>query len=145
MQLNQSTQNHLNNPLLNPYEYNRDLEVQLGEKPHFYILLLLQRSVEKGELAKEAHDKGDLVAKGFHLGRMTSLVDALRDRLVFQDMNIIAYNFSELYEYVDFSIQQAVKEAGIDYLESAIMIMNELKQAWEEALHLSGNWKHQVQ
>jgi len=143
MELNTNTQS--NAALLNPYEYNRELESQLSEKPHFYIMLLLQRTVEKGMLAKEAHEKGELVSKGFHLGRMTTLVDALRDRLVFQDQNIIAYNFAELYEYVDFSIQQAVQEAGTDYLESAIMIMNELKQAWEEALHLSGNWKHQTQ
>ena len=46
---------------------------------------------------------------------------------------------NELYEYVDFSIQRAVNEAGTEYLDSAILIMNELKQAWEEAMHLTGN------
>jgi flagellar protein FliS len=126
-------------PLLNEYVYNRQLESELSDKPHSYILLLLQRTVEKGISARDCHSSGDLVAKGFHLGRMTTLVDALRDRLVFKDQNIIAYNFAELYEYVDFSIQQAVHEAGTEYLESAILIMNELKQAWEEALHLTGN------
>jgi len=131
--------------LLKPYVYNRELETDLSEKTHVYILLLLQRSVEKGVLAKECHEKGELVAKGFHLGRMTTLVDALRDRLVFKEQNIIAYNFAELYEYVDFSIQQAVTEAGTEYLDSAILIMNELKQAWEEAMHLTGNGTTPVQ
>lgn len=126
-------------PLLNEYVYNRQLESELSENPHTYILLLLQRTVEKGVTARDCHESGDLVAKGFHLGRMTTLVDALRDRLVFKDQNIIAYNFAELYEYVDFSIQQAVHEAGTEYLESAILIMNELKQAWEEAMHMTGN------
>lgn len=125
--------------LLNEYVYNRQLETELTENPQTYILLLLQRTVEKGITARDCHESGDLVAKGFHLGRMTTLIDALRDRLVFKDQNIIAYNFAELYEYVDFSIQQAVNEAGTEYLESAILIMNELKQAWEEALHLTGN------
>jgi flagellar secretion chaperone FliS len=125
--------------LLNDYVYNRQLETELTENPQTYILLLLQRTVEKGITARDCHESGDLVAKGFHLGRMTTLIDALRDRLVFKDQNIIAYNFAELYEYVDFSIQQAVNEAGTEYLESAILIMNELKQAWEEALHLTGN------
>lgn len=125
--------------LLNDYVYNRQLESELTENPQTYILLLLQRTVEKGITARDCHESGDLVAKGFHLGRMTTLIDALRDRLVFKDQNIIAYNFAELYEYVDFSIQQAVNEAGTEYLESAILIMNELKQAWEEALHLTGN------
>jgi flagellar protein FliS len=133
------------NSLLKPYVYNRELETDLSEKPHLYILLLLQRSVEKGLQAKACHEKGELVSKGFHLGRMTTLVDALRDRLVFKEQNIIAYNFAELYEYVDFSIQQAVNEAGTEYLESAILIMNELKQAWEEALHLTGNSVNPVQ
>jgi flagellar protein FliS len=131
--------------LLKPYVYNRELETDLSEKTHVYILLLLQRSVEKGVQAKECHEKGELVAKGFHLGRMTTLVDALRDRLVFKEQNIIAYNFAELYEYVDFSIQQAVSEAGTEYLDSAILIMNELKQAWEEAMHLTGNGTTPVQ
>ncbi|MBP7901046.1 MAG: flagellar protein FliS [Gammaproteobacteria bacterium] len=132
-QLNTQTQ-----ALLNDYVYNRDLENELSENPHSYILLLLQRTVEKGLTAKECHDCGNLVAKGFHLGRMTTLVDALRDRLVFKDQNIVAYNFAELYEYVDFSIQQAVHEAGTEYLESAILIMNELKHAWEEAILITG-------
>jgi flagellar protein FliS len=131
--------------LLKPYVYDRQLEAELDQKPHVYILLLLQRTVEKGLLAKSCHEKGELVAKGFHLGRMTTLVDALRDRLVFKEQNIIAYNFAELYEYVDYSIQQAVTEAGTDYLESAILIMNELKQAWEEAMHLTGNGINPVQ
>jgi flagellar protein FliS len=131
--------------LLTPYEYNRDLETELSQKPHLFILMLLQRSVEKAVLAKSCHESGELVAKGFHLGRLTSLVDALRDRLVFQDQNIIAYNFADLYEYIDTSLQQAVNEAGTEYLDSAIMILNELKQAWEEAMHLTGNWTHQVQ
>lgn len=131
--------------LLKPYVYDRELESDLSEKTHVYILLLLQRSVEKGMQAKACHEKGELVAKGFHLGRMTTLVDALRDRLVFKEQNIIAYNFAELYEYVDFSIQQAVTEAGTEYLESAILIMNELKQAWEEAMHLTGNGTTPVQ
>lgn len=125
--------------LLNPYVYDRALETELDKQPHLYILLLLQRTVEKGLQAKACHESGTLVEKGFHLGRMTTLVDALRDRLVFSEQNIIAYNFAELYEYVDHSIQQAVTEAGTDYLESAILIMNELKQAWEEAMHLTGN------
>lgn len=129
------------NALLAPYQYNRQLEAQLDEQPHYYVMMLFQRAVEKGLLAKESHEKGELVAKGFHLGRMTTLVDALRDRLVFQDQNIIAYNFAELYEYVDFSIQQAVHEAGTEYLDSAILIMNELTQAWEDALHLTGQHK----
>lgn len=133
------------NTLLSDYVYNRQLETELAEQPHTYILLLLQRSVEKGILARDCHQAGDLVAKGFHLGRMTTLVDALRDRLVFKDQNIIAYNFAELYEYVDFSIQQSVYEAGTEYLESAILIMNELKQAWEEAMHLTGKNKTPMQ
>jgi flagellar protein FliS len=131
--------------LLKPYVYDRELENDLSEKTHLYILLLLQRTVEKGNQAKACHETGELVSKGFHLGRMTTLVDALRDRLVFKDQNIIAYNFAELYEYVDFSIQQAVSEAGTEYLESAILIMNELRQAWEEAMHLTGNGATQLQ
>lgn len=133
------------NSLLKPYVYDRELETDLSEKTHVYILLLLQRSVEKGVQAKECHEKGELVAKGFHLGRMTTVVDALRDRLVFKGQNIIAYNFAELYEHVDFSIQQSVTEAGTEYLDSAILIMNELKQAWEEAMHLTGNGSTPVQ
>jgi flagellar protein FliS len=132
-------------PLLTPYEYNRDLETELSQKPQVFILMLLQRSVEKALTAKECHEAGELVAKGFHIGRLTSLVDALRDRLVFQDQSIIAYNFADLYEYIDACLQQAVTEAGTEYLDSAVMILNELKQAWEDAMHLTGNWTTTVQ
>lgn len=128
-----------NAPLLNHYIYDRQLEHTLSENPHTYILLLLERSLERGAEARACHENNDLVAKGFHLGRMVTLLDALRDRLVFDGAeNLIAYNFADLYDYIDANLQQAIREAGTEHLDSALLVFTELKNAWEEAIALEG-------
>ena len=121
-------------------EYNRDpnTESQLANNPRKTILLLLQGVVDKGNLAKVCHQSQAFVEKGFHLGRMTTILDALRDRLAFSQETTIAYDLDELYRYADKAVQEAVFEQDSFYLDSAIEILTELRDAWLEMMHQSG-------
>ncbi|WFE69397.1 flagellar protein FliS [Thiomicrospira sp. R3] len=121
-------------------EYNRqpDVEKVLADNPRKTVLMLLQGAVDKAILARVCHDSHSLVEKGFHLGRITTIIDALRDRLYLSDQTPLAYDLEALYQYADQCIQDAVYEKATEQLDNAIEIMTELRDAWFEMLKASG-------
>ncbi|GAB6035123.1 flagellar export chaperone FliS [Galenea microaerophila] len=125
-------------PLLQEYIRQEEVEQELAQNPNKTILLLLQGVVDKGNLAKICHQSEAWVEKGFHLGRMTTILDALRDRLHFSQQTPLAYDLEELYRYADQSIQEAVFEKETFYLDSAIEILSELRDAWMEMMQQAG-------
>lgn len=137
MTMNQ-TATEVKAPILQEYNRNPDVESQLAEDPSKTILLLLQGVVDKGNLAKVCHQSNALVEKGFHLGRMTTILDALRDRLMLSENTPLAYDLEELYRYADKSIQEAVFEKDTFYLDSAIEILTEVRDAWLDMMHQTG-------
>ncbi len=138
MTLNNSTPEKVKAPILQEYQRNQEEESHLKENPRKTILLLLQGAVDKGNMAKVCHQSNALVEKGFHLGRMTTILDALRDRLAFTQDTPLAFDLEELYRYADQSIQEAVFEKDSFYLDSAIDILTELRDAWVEMMQQTG-------
>lgn len=125
-------------PLLQAYQRNQEAEQSLTENPRKTVLLLLQGAVDKGNLAKVCQQSNALVEKGFHLGRMTTILDALRDRLQFTEETPLAFDLEELYRYADQCIQESVFEKETFYLDSAIEILTELRDAWMEMMQQTG-------
>lgn len=125
-------------PLLQAYQRNQEKEQNLTENPRKTVLLLLQGAVDKGNLAKVCQQSNALVEKGFHLGRMTTILDALRDRLHFTEETPLAFDLEELYRYADQCIQESVFEKETFYLDSAIEILTELRDAWLEMMQQTG-------
>lgn len=138
MTLNNTTAAEIKAPILEEYRRNQESEQHLINNPEKTILLLLQGAVDKGNLAKVCHQSNALVEKGFHLGRMTTILDALRDRLNLTKSTPIAYDMEELYRYADQSIQESVFEKDTFYLDSAIEILTELRDAWLEMMQQTG-------
>ena len=138
MTVNNTTSALVKAPILQEYKRNQEFEEQLKEDPRKTILLLLQGAVDKGNMAKVCHQSHALVEKGFHLGRMTTILDALRDRLVFSQTTPLSFDLEELYRYADKSIQEAVFEKDAFYLDSAIEILTELRDAWMEMMQQTG-------
>lgn len=139
MTMQQTLADDVKAPILDEYQRNPNMENHLAENPRKTVLLLLQGVVDKGNLAKICHQSHALVEKGFHLGRMTTILDALRDRLMLSESTPIAYDLEELYRYADKAIQEAVFEQDTFYLDSAIEILTELRDAWIDALHQTGD------
>jgi flagellar protein FliS len=138
MTLNNTTAADAKAPILEEYKINQEAEDKLQENPRKTILLLLQGAVDKGNMAKVCHQSQVLVEKGFHLGRMTTILDALRDRLAFSQETPLAFDLEELYRYADQSIQEAVFEKDAFYLDSAVDILTELRDAWMEMMQQTG-------
>ncbi|VAW48210.1 Flagellar biosynthesis protein FliS [hydrothermal vent metagenome] len=144
MTLNNSTPEKVKAPILQEYQRNQEEEAHLKENPKKTILLLLQGAVDKGNMAKVCHQSSALVEKGFHLGRMTTILDALRDRLAFTQDTPLAFDLEELYRYADQNIQEAVFEKDSFYLDSAIDILTELRDAWVEMMQQTGQLPEQT-
>ena len=138
MTMNQTIAEDIKAPLLQDYRRNPNMENHLADNPKKTVLLLLQGVVDKGNLAKVCHQSQALVEKGFHLGRMTTILDALRDRLLFTQDTPLAYDLEELYRYADKSVQEAVFEKDTFYLDSAIEILTELRDAWLDMMYETG-------
>lgn len=138
MTLNNATPEEIKAPLLADYHRNIETEKHLQDNPRQTVLLLLQGAVDKGNLAKVCHKSQAWVEKGFHLGRMTTILDALRDRLLFTQDTPLAYDLEELYRYADQCVQEAVTEKELTYLNSAIEVMTELRDAWLDMLVQEG-------
>ena len=138
MTLNNTTAVEVKAPILEEYKRNQEAEDNLKEDPRKTVLLLLQGVVDKGNMAKVCHESQAYVEKGFHLGRMTTILDALRDRLAFSQETPLAFDLEELYRYADQSIQEAVFEKDSFYLDSAIDILTELRDAWMEMMQQTG-------
>lgn len=138
MTMNQNIATDIKAPILQDYRRNPEMENQLIDNPRKTVLLLLQGVVDKGNLAKVCHQSQAFVEKGFHLGRMTTILDALRDRLLFSQDTPLAYDLEELYRYADKSVQESVFEKDTFYLDSAIEILTELRDAWLDMMHETG-------
>lgn len=138
MTLNNTTAAEIKAPILEEYKRNQAQEKHLAENPRKTVLLLLQGVVDKGNMAKVCHQSQAFVEKGFHLGRMTTILDALRDRLALTEDTPLAFDLEELYRYADQSIQEAVFEKDSFYLDSAIEILTELRDAWLEMMQQTG-------
>ncbi|GKT11556.1 MAG: flagellar secretion chaperone FliS [Thiomicrorhabdus sp.] len=138
MTLNNTMDAKVKAPMLEEYNRNQEAEDHLKENPCKTILLLLQGVVDKGNMAKVCHESQAYVEKGFHLGRMTTILDALRDRLAFAQETPLAFDLEALYSYADQSLQEAVFEKDTFYLDSAIEILTELRDAWMEMMQQTG-------
>ena len=136
--MNQTMSDKTNEPLLQDYNRDPESEKHLVENPRKTVLLLLQGVVDKGNLAKICHQSNALVEKGFHLGRMTTILDALRDRLHFSQQTPLAFDLEELYKYADKAIQEAVFEKDTFYLDSAVEILTEIRDGWMEMMNQTG-------
>jgi len=141
MTLNNTTPEEVKAPLLADYQRNMEAEQEFQENPKQTVLLLLQGAVDKGNLAKVCHKSQAWVEKGFHLGRMTTILDALRDRLHFSQDTSLAYNLEDLYRYADQCIQEAVTETDLTYLNNAINVLTEIRDGWLEMLIQTGQIK----
>lgn len=121
--------------LLKPYQPDTDFEVAIEQDPKQLVRLLLEAAVIKVETAKMAHDAGQFTQKGFHLGRLTAIIDGLRDRMDHHTGQPYVDQFDHMYQYIDHCVQTAVTEDTTEFLDLTLMMLSELRDAWTLALH----------
>ena len=137
MMLNKPEENRVENgenPLLAPYQYEEEFEERIKKDPRQLNLLLIETAVIKAETARMAHKAGRMAEKGFHLGRITAILDALRDRLDRKNYPEIAQEYETYYTYIDHCIQDAVyEEDKTEILDLALFMLMDLRDMWRNS------------
>jgi flagellar protein FliS len=134
--MNTDTSNNLPHQtgLLSPFTRDPAREAEMKKNPEQTTLLLLEGAVQKAQLAQQCLENQQLTELGFHLGRLTSITDALRHRIVFSEDSAFAFNVDDLYEYIDQCIQNAVFDDSPKQLNNALEILIELQNSWQQML-----------
>lgn len=93
----------------------QDESVSLRDMTPVLILGLLK----KLQLAHGAFVAGDAMSTGFHLGRATSILDALRDDLDLVNGGTTARDYENLYGLIDECLQKAIHADTVHWLNLA--------------------------
>ncbi len=135
MMINQAAVESTDNALLAPYQYEEAFEQRIKQDPRQLNLLLMETAVIKAETARMAHQAGRMAEKGFHLGRITAILDALRDRLDRKNHPELAQEYETYYTYIDHCIQDAVFEDDkTEILDLALFMLIDLRDMWRASL-----------
>lgn len=100
--------------------------------PHRLIQMLYDGALKSIAIAKGCIERKDVEAKGVAIGKAIGLVGGLRDSLNHDIVDGgLADNLSALYEYVSNCLLKANASDDQESLESARMVLHELKAGWD--------------
>lgn len=99
-------------------------DVQPGKQE--IILMLLNGVSQKIDDAKDAQTRGELVEKGFYLGRATAIVDGLRNMLSLNNGDPLSEDLNVVYNHVDLCLQAATGNDSDHYLDEAAEIIDNI-------------------
>ena len=126
---------------LNSYQRNEIRDHQLNSDPHQLVLLLMENAISKLSKAKQCDNLGKLAEKGFLIGRITAIIDGLRDCL---DMSYDeGYQFDDFYNEIDIALENAVVENGTERLTEVISALMEIKEIWAELANTTEGMDYQ--
>jgi len=117
--------------LLEPYERSTGHTDQPGIEPDLVSVLILGAQ-KKIDQALAAHFEGNFTAKGFYIGRATSIIDALRDALDLESEGAAGRDYDRVYASIDAHLQLAIEEPVSEPLSCAregICRLSALRQA----------------
>ena len=90
------------------------------------ILMLLEGISQKIDDARAAQIRGELVEKGFYLGRATAIIDGLRNMLTLNAGDELSEDLNNIYNHVDLCLQAATGEDSDHYLDEAAEIIDNI-------------------
>ncbi len=99
--------------------------------PHRLIQMLFDGAIKQIAIAKGCIERDDIAGRGESIGKAIAIVGGLRDTLN-TDVNEtdLPGNLASLYEYVTEALTTANLEKNIEYLESAHVVLSELREGW---------------
>lgn len=105
--------------------------------------MLLVGALSKITQALDAHRLGQFSVCGFHIGRATAIIDALRNDLNIEENGKTAKCYEDFYSLIDDCLQNAVHEETEKWLAMAEDAVTRASSFWtfsSDAYHgLSGN------
>ncbi|MGL6175579.1 MAG: flagellar export chaperone FliS [Vibrionaceae bacterium] len=109
------------------------IDSQLTEaSPHKVIQMLMAGAIERLIQAKIAIEQKNTALKGEKIGKALDIVVNLRACLSMEDGGEIAQNLDALYDYIIRQVSIANLENNTLLLDEAVVILREIKSAWEQ-------------
>ncbi|MGL5335232.1 MAG: flagellar export chaperone FliS [Enterovibrio sp.] len=109
------------------------IDSQLTEaSPHKVIQMLMAGAIERLIQAKIAIEQNNIPLKGEKIGKALDIVVNLRACLSMEDGGEIAQNLDALYDYIIRQVSLANLENNTLLLDEAVVILREIKTAWEQ-------------
>ncbi|MCF2863456.1 flagellar export chaperone FliS [Pseudoalteromonas sp. Cnat2-41] len=102
-----------------------------GADRYEVIQILMAGAVEKMVHAKVAIEHKNFEAKAEHLGKASSIIEALRGCLDFEVGGEVTENLYALYSYMLDQLIDASVENNVDKVDEVITLLKEIKSAWD--------------
>ncbi|MFY8272919.1 flagellar export chaperone FliS [Pseudoalteromonas sp. SSDWG2] len=102
-----------------------------GADRYEVIQILMAGALEKLVHAKVAIEHKNLEAKAEHLGKASSIIDALRGCLDFEAGGEVSENLYALYSYMLDQLIDATVENNAAKVEEVSVLLKEIKSAWD--------------
>lgn len=115
---------------LEPYERSTPAPKATSSNSEIIPVLILG-ALKKIDQARQAHLKDGSVAKGFYIGRATSIIDALRDTLDVESGGENALDYDRVYQHIDNCLLIAVEEDLVEPLEHARNAICQISACWQ--------------
>lgn len=111
-----------------------DLESSINSaSPHKLILMLYEGAIQALQRAKTFIHKKQITAKGKEISHAISIIDeGLSACLNYDHGGEVAKNLSNLYGYMSYRLIQANLHNNIEFLDEVIVLLGDLRGAWEQ-------------
>lgn len=96
------------------------------------VKMLVEGAIEKMEKAVQAEEDGEMILKGFLLGRTTGIIDGLRNMLDLNYGGEEAHDLDTIYNHIDLCLQAATDPSNHGYLLEALDMMQGMAAAWQQ-------------
>lgn len=98
------------------------------------ILMLYDGALKHLKMARQKIQNGDMMAKGPHFSKATSIISELSNVLDMEKGAEISKNLRSLYDYVLRRLLHANMHNDISALEDAESVIHTLKDGWKEMM-----------
>lgn len=103
--------------------------------PMRLVILCYEEAIRSLNVAKESYVFGDFEAKGNAVQKALSLLNELGGALDFERGGEVAKLLDKLYTFMSGHILKADQRRDVRAFSQIVMMLEELKAAWEKALY----------
>ncbi len=118
-------------PLLQQHSRNETIDQPLPNDPHAYVKVMMQKALDKMCKALTCIQSNSFMEAGFHVGRASTIIDALRDRLDLASGGL-ASDFDHFYQQLEEWLILVVKNQDIEKLHESIEALNDICDIWSD-------------
>jgi len=103
--------------------------------PRRLVILCYEEAIRSLNVARESYVSGEFETKGNAIQKALSLLNELRGALDFERGGEVAKHLDKLYNFMGGHILKADQRRDVRGFSQIVMMLEELKAAWEKALY----------